>query len=142
MGLRELVRVILLLILLLGTDTEPQGASLFNQDSIVELINRASPEGRCLPGNDSTLQNASASSSRAPGLLAELGKGRDLIEHSEVAWDLPCPLSSFLLWTHPHCCACFKYSREDADFLPSFSVWSTEGKVDSWAGSKGRWPPS
>jgi hypothetical protein len=103
-GLRELVRMILLLILLLGTDTEPQGASLFNQDSIVELINSASPEGRCLPGNDSTLQNASASRSRAPGLLAELGKGCDLLEHGEVGWDPPCPLSSLLLWTHPMLC--------------------------------------
>lgn len=46
MGLWELV----MMILLPGTDAEPQGASLFNQDSIVELINLASPEGRGLPG--------------------------------------------------------------------------------------------
>lgn len=102
MGLRELVRMILLLILHLGTDTEPQGASLFNQDSIIELINLASPEGRCLPGDDSTLHNSSAGTTRAPGLLAGLGKGQDQMEQDEVGWDLPCPLSSLLLWTRPH----------------------------------------
>lgn len=44
--------------LFLRTDVQPQGASLFNQDSIVELINLASPEERCLPArpaDDSTL---------------------------------------------------------------------------------------
>lgn len=52
MGFGELV----MMILLLGTDVEPQGASLFNQGSIVELINLSSPEERCLParsGDDS-----------------------------------------------------------------------------------------
>lgn len=101
MGLLELVRMILLLFLLLGTDTEPQGASLFNQDSIIELINLTFPEGRCLPGDDSTLHNSSAGTTRAPGLLAGLGKGQDQMEQDGVDWDLPCPLSSFLLWTHP-----------------------------------------
>lgn len=98
MGLRELARMILLLVLLLGTDTEPQGASLFNQDSIAELINLASPEGRRLPGDDSTLHNASASTTRAPGLLAGLGKGQD---QDEVGGDLPWPLCSLLLRTRP-----------------------------------------
>lgn len=46
MGLWELV----MMTLLLRTDAEPQGASLFNQDSIIELINLVSPEGRCLLG--------------------------------------------------------------------------------------------
>lgn len=95
------------MILLLGTDTEPQGASLFNQDSIVELINLASPEGRCLTGADSTLQNASAGASGAPGLLAGIGKGLNQMEQDEGNWDLPWPLSSLVLWTRPMSpCAC------------------------------------
>lgn len=76
MGFGELV----MMILLLGTDVEPQGASLFNQGSIVELINLASPEERCLParpGDDSTLHNASVIASGALGLRAGLGDGKD-----------------------------------------------------------------
>lgn len=90
MGFGELV----MMILLLGTDVEPQGASLFNQDSIVELINLASPEERRLParpGDDSTLYNTSVSASGALGLWAGLGEGKDQMEQGETGWDEMCP---------------------------------------------------
>lgn len=98
MGFGELV----MMILLLGTDVEPQGASLFNQDSIVELINLASPEERHLParpGDDSTLYNTSVSASGALGLRAGLGEGKDQMEQGETGWDEMCP-------TH-HAAFCF-----------------------------------
>lgn len=101
MGFGELV----MMILLLGTDVEPQGASLFNQDSIVELINLASPEERRLParpGDDSTLYNTSLSASGALGLRAGLGEGKDQMEQGETGRDEMCP-------TH-HAAFCFGFA--------------------------------